>query len=263
MKIRITRKQLKKLLSIVGATVLLGTFMAKETRKNKLKELADSIDTGENSYVIREQNRTMFAEFKRFEAEFVEFRKHPTTPKPDLSGFGVGRGGGWVGPGEVDWEILNSIADHWRENQEILDNVIQLANKLSTPSGSDRLELRPINDDNEHIKTELASLIGERDFVQRIAPKLKQEELVEKADSLNNRIYALLHVMDRVSSGTDHLNRIILDDAEREHQSDERMYLIWTQWFYALYLVGWLITIAGILIGEDKEDNPIESLADE
>jgi hypothetical protein len=69
--------------------------------------------------------------------------------------------------------------------------------------------------------------------------------------------------MDRVSSGTDHLNRVILDDAKREHQSDERMYLVWTQWFYALYLVGWLITMAGILIGGDKEENPIENLADE
>jgi hypothetical protein len=263
MKIRITRKQLKKLLSVVGATVLLGTFLAKETRKDKLKELADSIDAGENSYIIREQNRTMFAELKRFEAEFVEFRKHPTRPKPDLSGFGGGSGGGWVGPGEVDSEVLNSIADHWRENQEILGNVVQLANKLSTPSGSDLLDLGPINADNEHLKTELVSITGENDFLRKIAPKLAHEELVEKADSLNKQIYALFDVMDRVNSGTDHLNRIILDDAEREHRSDERMYLVWTQRFYALYLVGWLITVAGILIGEDKEDNQIESLVDE
>lgn len=145
MKIRISLRRLKKVLSVVGATVLLGTFLAKETRKDKLKELADSIDAGENNYIIREQNRTMFAELKRFEAEFVEFRKDPTRPKPDLSGFGAGSGGGWVDPGEVDSEMLNSIADRRRENQEILDNVIQLANKLSTPSGSDQLKLRPIN----------------------------------------------------------------------------------------------------------------------
>jgi hypothetical protein len=127
MRIRITRRQLKKLLSVVGATVLLGTFLAKETRKDRLKELADSIDVGENSYVIREQNRTMFRELKRFEAEFVEFRKHPTRPEPDLSGFSGSSGGGWVFPGEIDSEMLDSIADRWRENQEILDNVIQLA----------------------------------------------------------------------------------------------------------------------------------------
>jgi hypothetical protein len=253
----ITRKHLKKVLSTVGATVLLGTFLAKETRKDQLKELIDSIDTAETSYIMRVENRRTFAELTRFEQSFNKFKQNPTKPQHDDFGGGSGDSS-WPAQGEIDNDVFKSVVEDWGENEQVLDNVNRLAAKLPQSSA---LDLIAIRDEDNKVSSELATLAVETGNFER-NPGMSSKERSANADTLNKRIYAAAGAMEPIDSGTKKISQKILDMAEAERQSDEHKYKIWSVGFYVLYFLGWSIGVAGILLGDDeKDDNPIEELA--
>ena len=261
----ILRKHLKKLLSIFGATVILSTFVAKDAGKDKLKELVDSIDTAENAYIMRGENRRNFSEIKRFEAEFEEFRENPTKPKVAMSGgFGGGSSGSYslADPGEIDWETLVSTSTDRADNDELLDNISRLEKKLDDSSGSHDMELAAINDNNDKLKKELEHLVDVARGFEGIKTQVTRPARYVESERINSAIYDLPEKMDSIFTGTVKLSKRILDDAERGRKSDEHRFILWTRGYYFLYVVGWITGVIGIAIGEEK-NNVIEAIADE
>ena len=47
----------KRVISIVGATIIFATFLVNDAKRNHLKELADSIEAAENTFIIHADNR--------------------------------------------------------------------------------------------------------------------------------------------------------------------------------------------------------------
>jgi hypothetical protein len=70
-------------ISCVGVFIVFASFIVKDVQRDTYKDLLDSIDSAENAFLIRMEDRKLFNEIKGFEAEFEEFRKHPTTPVRD------------------------------------------------------------------------------------------------------------------------------------------------------------------------------------
>lgn len=114
---------------------MFATFVAKDIRRDELKDLVGSIESAENAYMSRLESRRMFNEFKNFKTEFGEFRKHPTTP---YSGGGSSEGWDWS-EDEIDYG--RSVYDEESSTEELLDSIIRLFNKLpENKSRRQRLE---------------------------------------------------------------------------------------------------------------------------
>jgi hypothetical protein len=111
---RLKPRQVKLLISLLGAVIVFGTFLARDTRRDKLKDLVDSIESAENAYLIRMGNRQMYEEIKRFESEFADFREHPTRP--------VKRGAESFSSGDIEFDSDSVEYDNmlWKATDTLL-----------------------------------------------------------------------------------------------------------------------------------------------
>src|SRR5882762_5149423 len=130
------KRELKTLASLLGAFIIFWTFVAKDMRRDKLKDLADSIDSAENAYIIRMDHRKMEEKLRAFTMDFAEFRQHPTVAIDP----GDARGGGddsWPhvlkvnNVATINDVAVSEIPINERAEEELLDNVIRLSNELS------------------------------------------------------------------------------------------------------------------------------------
>ncbi len=63
-----TLKSLKRhhrTISVIGAFIVFGTFLAKDIKRDHLKDLGDAIDSAENAYVVRLDNRRTLSEINK------------------------------------------------------------------------------------------------------------------------------------------------------------------------------------------------------
>ncbi len=252
-------KNRRRVISVVGATVILGTFLVKDVKRDNLKDLVGSIDAAENTYLVRKENRRNYDEVKRFEREFAEFREHPTTPRTS-SQFGGGSSSSsysYAADGEVDWESFNATDAEQTANNELLDNVVRLGEKVSRGPGKKDIE-------DNYAKNQMFSAEMRDIWVLGWDLQRSGKEHVKEIKDLNRRIYDQAHKIDEISDATDKLNLTILQTAENERKKDEFWFFVWTWIFYGLYLVGWTIGVAGVLMGDggDKKDDVVEEITD-
>ena len=249
----------KRVWAIVGATIILGTFLVKDVMRDNLKDLVDSIDAAENTYLIRTETRRNYDEIQQFEKEFAEFRENPTTPVPRRL-FSEGGGGGdtfITGDGEFDWDAFYRTTENQKANNELLDNVIRLANKL--PGGPGKKELVDADKQNRRFTVEMRDI----EVIYRDLERSSKEH-IHDIDELNQRVYDHAIQLDEISTTTNKLSFIILQNAETERSKDEFLFAISTWMFYFLYLAGWMISVAGILMGQgdEKKDDVLKATTD-
>jgi hypothetical protein len=243
----LSRKLTKRILSIAGATIILGTFLAKDWRKDKLKELADSINTAENTYIIRMSNSKIYAEIKDVMSELTGFedeydKDHHRDSNNSRST-----------PGAINWgKALVLLRGLVRDNDELVDAVAKLAEKLH--SNAHRDELKKLVADNDTLRSQL-------DEVDRLEDSFANDDR-DHSSVLNQHVMSLGQGFDSIETRTNTLVKTILDDSEAERRNDERKYEYWKNIYYALFATGWIISMAGILIGRDEERTVVEELAE-
>ncbi len=245
----------KRVWAILGATVILGTFLVKDVKRDNLKELVDSIVAAENTYLIRTEDRRNYDEFKRFEKEFAEFRKHPTTPVIRSGGGSGDESFNLVGDGEIDWEAFNTANEEQTANNELLDNVIRLSDKL--PDGAGKKELEANDKENDKFAVEM------RDIQARgwkLQPSAKEH--VQEINGLNKQIGDHILQISAISEATNKLSFTILQNAGIERKKDEWWFEIWTWIFYGLYVIGWVIGIGGILMEEGEKGDVLKEITE-
>ncbi len=78
-----TRKRTKHTLPVLGATIILGTFIAKDARKDKLRELSGALESTRNFYNIQVAELRTLEELKRFEIQPKDEKKEslPSDPR--------------------------------------------------------------------------------------------------------------------------------------------------------------------------------------
>jgi hypothetical protein len=246
------KKRLKRLVPLAGAFIVFITFIVKETRKDRLKELADSIDSAENAYMMRMDHRRMDAQVTAFKNEFEEFQKHPTVAKEDEAN----------GGGDDAWPMVytinnvdmindspvSAIADNERSDEELLENVTRVSEKLRD-AGDIQKQLAEIRNTIEQFHKTLDGGPGEisgGDLSTAPNDRATWEWKLERGISVE--IYDL-------SSN-------IIKSAEAERERDEQQREKWTWVVYALYTAGWSLGVFG-LWKRTEESKEIEAIAEE
>jgi len=234
------RKHRKKVLSLVGATVIFGTFLAKDVERDELKALVDSIDAAENTYVIRSHTQNSLEEIHKFEEEFTEFREHPTLAKS-----GGGGSSSLTPSSEGMWWTVRYSDELESSTEELFDNVTRLADKLPTAEGT-RKQLRIIRDKMDDFR---------RGWSDATAAARK---LPSAADSNQAALGQLDHTINNLTSNAFDLSESvagigngILGEAEKERVAAERRYWRWNVGFYSLYVLGWVLGCIGVLLKRD------------
>ncbi len=230
----------QKLVSILGATIILGTFVVKEARKDKLKDLIDSVDAAENAYMIRIDDRKNYMALQQLSDVVKDFRAHPTKPV-SMSEVGGGSSS-FEEPTEIDMGLFESMAEQELSNRELIDTVARLARKL--PESRSTLRLDTIYGMDSSFWNDRQNALTRANGLRATPPKY-----VGQKGSVIDEMQRLLSMVGTVADDVETESRKIISDAEEERSADEARYKCWTTIFYFLYGLGWLISVLGIFMG--------------
>ena len=252
----------KRVVSVSGATIIFVTFLVNDAKREDLKGLVDSIESAENAYEIRTDNRRNYLEIKQFERDFAESRGlHPLAQI--ASRYGVGPVGLSTvtfdilpsSTTKIDWETLNGMEADSSSVHELIDNIARLANRL--PKSSARTAaLTSIETEERDIEEKWRQAYYDADAFEG---KTDTKEGLAKVEPLNLRIAEVATTFAKHSENVNKASTNILTEAENERETTERNYKWWTIVFYILYALGWAVAVAGIIIGAD-ENKVIEGL---
>jgi hypothetical protein len=240
-----TRKDIKMMLSITGATMLLGTFIVKDVREDKAKELVASINTAENVFISRTAERRIYDQMKQFESEFLDYRENPS--KPD-------KWGDWDDrkprPGELDVNTLEAVGIRKRINDEVLDDVVRLAEKLPDNVTSHKAEALDLEKSNEKLTKDIESM-------DELSHKLKMNDKAE-IEQLNTVAHNNWETIEDIEHRTDKLSKAILKDAVAIRKKSEVSYNRLKVAYAIVFTFGWIISVFGIFLeGEEQKPKPL------
>lgn len=244
----------KKILSLVGATIIFGTFLAKDAKRDKLKELIDSIDASQSAYVSRLDSRRNYTETIEFRREFERSKgMFPPQISHDTS-FDVFT---MSDRPEIDWYSLNAIEAEKPSVDDLVYDVTHLAKTL--PKDEQRKQtMTAVVAEWSEVTTGWQSAYHD---AEELEGNTATKEGQSKMKDLNRRIY---EVRGKYFKLWDHLKKqsgSILEEAAREREKAEASYQNWTIIFYVLYGLGWVVGAIGILM--HAEEDIIEKLVED
>jgi hypothetical protein len=249
-RIVVTHNGVKQLLSLLGATIILVTFIAKDARKDRLKELGDSIQNAENAYLIRASERRAYQELRDFETGFWDSWEG-IHGKPTI-----------VSDHDIHYRLLTLAMNSADETKSRLDELDRLNNKL--PNGGKAQLVTAIRKECADILQSGTQLMGEIDKAQGRGSSVPSPTAAKLStsfvDESNKRISHLYDKSDSVDGETDKANTEIWRLAENDLRTVEQRYEYWNYIYYVLYAVGWIITLLGTLIGQPEEKSVLEQL---
>jgi len=245
----------RPLWAVGGATIVLFTFLAKDAERDHLKDLVDSIDSAENAFILRSQNRATIVALKKFRDEFREFREHPTVAVPHNDG---GGSSDFDNSKEVDWEMVYSCRSEELSNQELLDSINRLARKLpengtwkATESSLESLKNKPQEFWDQWYKS--------FDQAMKTANVKSSLQLIQ---ATNNEIFKAHWIAKELSDALDNVSQNIVTDSEKERTKAEALYGTWLWVTYVFYVLGWIMTILAIFF-EREEESFVQILVEE
>jgi hypothetical protein len=236
-----------RLLTFFGALIVFVTFVVKEGVRERLKELVDSIDAAQSSFIIRgevgeanAQLRDLANEVNKIYNEAISIREnYPYVPDEG-----------------VDAEqLLGENARVVDNIKTLLDNISRLRERLPNQSAYDnqieeiKKEMEASRKDSENVKTSIA--------IDR-EPGILTGKL---SSTLSNDTKTLLGKvkgeMTELRSKSATLASQFLQQAEQVRQQEERSYEIYTWASYGLYFLGWglglvgrFFSVEGLTVGE-------------
>jgi hypothetical protein len=257
-RVNAKQRRLRLLISLSGAVIIFLTFLAKEARRDKLKELIDSIEAAESSYLMHMGNRQTLQEIKRFENEFAEFRENPTKP--------VSRKEPAYSSSEeevdeietIDYDTLYRLRAEEIESDDLFDGIVRLANKLPDAAEQENV-LRAAEKDINQFWTKWEAIRQKIIDVEKMPNK---QEHAQAATHLNNEIFEIFKIKNSISEKLDSVSGIILRESEKERRNAEHDYQVWTSATYGLYGIGFIVGVGGILMSGEGE-SVIESIEEE
>lgn len=261
-KTKITRKltvstKVKRLVAAAGATIIFLTFLVNDAKRENMKELVGSIEAAENAFQIQTDSRRTYLEVRQFEKDFAESRgQHPLKkPAPHIDPMSGIEFDTVVSNKEIDWNTLNVIEEYQPFVDELLGHISKLAERLPRTRNRSR-DVDALKHVNSNLKLGWNDLFSKANSVDDM---LGSKEGATKVEQLNLEIDGLGQAFIKDSDDVEKESRSILDEAERERAATEENYRFWTIVFRIMYVFGWVVGIAGILIGAN-EDAVVEGL---
>ena len=225
-----------RLFSIVGAGIVLLTFVIKEGLRDRVKDLADSINAAETLFLIRGDNTITSAQLSLLLQDVMHTERileHKPIHDPAF---------------ENHFDNMNLTAKRSLVGQSniietSLDNISRLMETLPRDSaGTERLE---------SLRAEL--------WRNRLDPfwtflfSYKLEELAgipmtdEVYKSTSSKLSQLDQKMFNLADKTDAMAQQVLKGAEEARKRTEHAYSVFTWASYALFALGWSLGLLGSL----------------
>lgn len=240
-----SRKGRRTIVSLLGATLVFGTFLAKDARRDRLKDFVESLESTENAYLNRKGNRETYMALKNFKNEFDDFRQHPSKP---VKRFGGGYSRFDITPGTIDYEGLNDLRLDALLMDDLFDDLLRLNRKLPN-FRAQMASFREIDTLSHKLWKQLSVVDNEVWAIER-KPNQTDKAAISK---INDDITELGKITVERDIKLSDFARHILAIAEEERDLGEIRYQIWINATYVLYVVGFVMTIIGILIGGETE----------
>ncbi len=230
------KRHAKFLMSFIAALVVVATFAVKDDYREHVRSLGDSIDSAENTFIIRSENERIY--------DLISHVRHRVDIFHRLEDEGGGASARW------DWDP-NSREEQaaYDEEQNVvvtLDNIERLAKKLPGPENNER-RIRAIRGDMgqfeadwnefEHLRQSYSGMrIGSSPDTNVL------DRLLTEADRVIESTNLIAHEINA-------LGRDVLRDAEVTRAKAERSYARWNLASYLVYAFGALVTLTGVLMG--------------
>lgn len=234
---------------LLGATIILVTFIAKDARTEKVKELGDSLELAQNRFDIEMQERKTYNAVRLLDREIYDQLALLHRRFDLVAGYSST---GMSNEHPFPCQMLNHSSTDLLEHQGDFQYASALVRTLpDTIKKQYDLETVKKQFALTRIKLDLAmSRCPDSDSDQPVKPPTLDEAMdVDKSlvtvEIISNDMYSK-----------------VLADATAQHDIAEKRAKYWTIVYYSLYAVGWLITVTGILIGEETEEGGVaEKLA--
>jgi hypothetical protein len=241
-------KGLKKLLSILGATIILATFIAKDWKTDKLKDFADSVQTAKNAYVIQLGENQLITDVAELKSDIDGSLASTERPLPHRGKNGRAD--------EADIETYGYSAKSYSRSVALLNTVNELYEKIP-------------HDMELQIYMEVAR--KEEDDLLQLQEKI-DEELGPYKDKISHGPFdekAVNQDIETFSDGAEefamHANLFsstILKFAKGNVDYAQMESDRWAVIYYVLFGFGWIISVLGILIGEPDEKSVVEEIVE-
>lgn len=238
----------KKIISILGATIIFVTFLAKEAKRDHLKELADAIDSAEATFINGEEHRHMDAMIEHFRDDFIDFSQDPTKPL-DLSHLT------FIGTvDQAPFVELSKYQSSIKTAERLYISIERLSDDL--PKSDDRAKnLMEVKQKIDDFKPTLDALIQRVDELvkQKVPGRQIGQQLSDQFAQVDDADDAIWASLRGQSDDT-------FKEAEPARKAKRGDYEFWTVVFYILYCFGAVVGLIGILLEDDKK--VVEDLED-
>jgi hypothetical protein len=248
-----TQSSLKKLITrhrtlvtFAGALIVFLTYIVNDNFRERYRNLADSIDSAENAYIVR-------TEFRTLNTEFIELRDRTEgiMERMDDRENHVKPGTHYKGATEDDLRTVGNTMEREDLNQEQLrfDTLSRLAEKLpkDTKEATDLDFLKQdlghafdqVNDWDQFI---VEQDLGHKEKAAALKTKVQEDDSIMHKTGIERGMLPV---------NLDKLNQQILKRAHQERLTDERRSICLKKVSIALYCLGWTLGLVGKLFGAD------------
>lgn len=241
MKKRLSKKH-KKLLPIIGAGIVLATFVVKEALREDLKDFVDAIDSAAGVFVIRGDFNSTAFQLRVIEQKIDRVEQVTTSTTKD----------------PFTLLVVNQQMMIFRELHEgaesSLDNAFRLSQKF--PNGrkityqSEISKLRADLEEARKAFREEGVVVARAS--SRIGPDLVP--IGEDRISIANATTGLFNQTNSLLTSVQALSTKILREADEIEERKQKRYDFLTKGSYLLFGIGWLLGLIGKLLGVDAID---------
>lgn len=238
-------KNESKAMTLLGLTVIFATFIAKELRRDKMKDLMESIHTAENIYVIRGDNRKNLVHILDIKRRVLELNETRDT-KPSHSH-----------EDKIDWDLLEQS---WTDDDAIPGTISDLARLLDIlPYGAPQVEL---NNVNKTFKTTEQELNDDENEADKLDQERSDKNTRTRVSALNKELENVQKKYQDLWNNLESVNEKSLDLAEHEHDRAAESFEDWSDTYFWLFGFGWIVSVLGVIYGDEKDHEAIKKFSE-
>jgi hypothetical protein len=227
-----------RVLPVIGATIVLATFIVKDAWRENLKDLVDSIENAQNVFLIRDDSKAVTFQLRVIEQKIDHIEQVSTlTTKDPFTAIAV----------NSQMMIFRELQDNIETD---LDNTTRLMEKVPGQEANrktvEELKKRLViaRDSFRQSGVTIARLIPTV-TPDGVFPGQARQAIFDTSVDLSNKTNDLW-------TRTHNLSATVLNEAASELQVEEKHFRWVKIASYILYVLGWTLTLFGKVFGIEE-----------
>lgn len=214
-----------RLLTFVGALIVFGTFVVKDALREQLKDLVDSIDSAQSTYVVRMD----ISRIELYVKSLNRYVRYGSSSQGETK----------IAQTESLKRDIDDLVGMTQYLAAQVGNINRLAQKLGSANKKEVTNsIESINKQHEDLRASVT------DYV-RLAENNDQSRLSE----MSSKIDASWHTAETLVTSTPQFAFNLLTSAREVSKRQEERYRFYTWASYFLYALGWSLGLIGRLVG--------------